>query len=58
MLDRIRLGIVFSVVAPAMLVGNPVSGALLGPTQHLNFNWAPAVVFNAVCSIQFVQEIF
>ncbi|KAJ7146000.1 hypothetical protein C8R44DRAFT_863820 [Mycena epipterygia] len=38
----IRLGIALTVVAPAMLVGNPFSG----PTGH--FTWAPAVIFNAV----------
>ncbi|KAJ7146008.1 major facilitator superfamily domain-containing protein [Mycena epipterygia] len=42
----IRLGIAFSVVAPAMLVGNPISGALLGHTG--DFTWAPTIVFNAV----------
>ncbi|KAJ6469076.1 major facilitator superfamily domain-containing protein [Mycena vitilis] len=42
----VRLGIAFTVVAPAMLVGNPISGALLGTTG--DFNWTPTLVFNGV----------
>ncbi|KAJ7468491.1 major facilitator superfamily domain-containing protein [Mycena latifolia] len=42
----IRLAIAFTVVAPAMLVGNPISGALLGSTG--DFTWVPAIVYNAV----------
>ncbi|KAJ7631896.1 major facilitator superfamily domain-containing protein [Mycena polygramma] len=42
----VRLGIAFTVVAPAMLVGNPISGALLGPTGE--FTWTPTLVFNGV----------
>ncbi|KAJ6524490.1 hypothetical protein B0H19DRAFT_1085225 [Mycena capillaripes] len=47
-LNRIRLVIVFSVVAPALLVENPVSGALLGSAEDLKFRWPPAVIFNTV----------
>ncbi|KAJ7452197.1 major facilitator superfamily domain-containing protein [Mycena galericulata] len=42
----VRLGIAFTAVAPAMLVGNPISGALLGPTGH--FTWAPSIIYNAI----------
>ncbi|KAJ7115568.1 major facilitator superfamily domain-containing protein [Mycena crocata] len=43
----VRLGIAFTVVAPAMLVGNPISGALLGTTSS-DFTWEPAIIFNGV----------
>ncbi|KAJ7747622.1 major facilitator superfamily domain-containing protein [Mycena maculata] len=43
----VRLGIAFTVVAPAMLVGNPISGALLGPTTT-HFTWTPTIIYNAV----------
>ncbi|KAJ7075643.1 major facilitator superfamily domain-containing protein [Mycena belliarum] len=41
-----RLALAFSVVAPAMLVGNPVSGALLGTTGA--FTWTRTIIYNAV----------
>ncbi|KAJ7452187.1 major facilitator superfamily domain-containing protein [Mycena galericulata] len=43
----VRLGIAFTVVAPAMLVGNPISGALLG-ADSTHFTWAPIIIYNAV----------
>lgn len=48
-LFSIRLGIAFSIVASAMLVGNPISGALIGTTGH--FAWGPAVIFNGVSGV-------
>jgi len=43
------MGIAFSVVAVAMLVGTPIEGALLGQ----NFEWWKAIVFCGVCSFGF-----
>ncbi|KAK6971618.1 riboflavin transporter MCH5 [Favolaschia claudopus] len=42
----VRLAIAFSVVAPAILTGNPISGALLGPTGHLT--WERPIIYNGV----------
>ncbi|KAK6984272.1 major facilitator superfamily domain-containing protein, partial [Favolaschia claudopus] len=42
----VRLSIAISVVAPAILAGNPISGALLEPTGKLT--WQRPIIFRAI----------
>ncbi|EGO00981.1 hypothetical protein SERLA73DRAFT_105481 [Serpula lacrymans var. lacrymans S7.3] len=41
----IRIGIAFSVVAVAMLIGTPVNGAILGRA----YSWNSAIIFSGIC---------
>jgi len=41
----IRIGIAFSVVAVAMLIGTPVNGAILGRV----YTWTSAIIFSGIC---------
>jgi len=43
----IRMGFAFSIVGVAMLVGNPIIGALLG--HNSNYQWSRAIVFSGIC---------
>jgi hypothetical protein len=48
--SRIRMGIAFSVVGIAMLIGTPIEGALLGRTADRRiFIWWKAILFSGVC---------
>jgi MFS transporter, MCT family, solute carrier family 16 (monocarboxylic acid transporters), member 10 len=42
------MGIAFSVVAIAMLIGTPINGALLAGDQTHEFTWWKAIVFSGV----------
>ena len=55
-MDRItsvRIGFAFSVVALAMLTGNPIAGAILGVGREgrQNLSWWAAIVFAGVSPI-------
>lgn len=45
----IRLGFASIILGVAGLIGNPITGALLGNGSPITFEWWKAIVFNGVC---------
>ena len=52
-ITSVRIGFAFSVVALAMLTGNPIAGAILGVGREgrQNLSWWAAIVFAGVSRV-------